>query len=211
MNTLENLGLIAVLRGITPDEVIAVSTILLNAGWGAIEITLNSPDAYHSLEILFNNFKGKCLIGAGTVLTPDDVKKIANIGLDFVISPNMHCDVIRETKKQGLLSIPGVFTPSEAFTALDCGADALKIFPGESINPAFIKAIRAVLPKKTVIYVTGGIDTNNMQTFLKAGANGFGIGGAVYKPKSVCDAIEKNAKNLSNAFANANGFGLNLE
>jgi 2-dehydro-3-deoxyphosphogalactonate aldolase len=211
MNTIKNLGLIAVLRGITPDEVIAVSTALLNAGWGAIEITLNSPDAYDSLEILFKNFKGKCLIGAGTVLCPDEVKKIADIGLDFVISPNMNCDVIRETKNQGLLSIPGIFTPSEAFTALDCGADALKIFPGESINPSFIKAIRAVLPPQTVIYVTGGIDTNNMQTFLKAGANGFGIGGSVYKPNLVCDTVEKNAKSLSNAFANANGFGLNLE
>ena len=216
INTLDNkLGLIAVLRGITPDEVISVGTALVNAGWGAIEVTLNSPNAYDSLRILHTHFKDKCLIGVGTVLTVDDVKRVADIGLDFVISPNMNPNVIRETKKQGLLSIPGILTPSEAFSALDAGADALKIFPGESINPAFIKAIRAVLPPHTVIYVTGGINTDNMQIFLKAGAHGFGIGGSVYKPHLPCDIVAQNAKNLSDAFANAKGnirgFGLSSE
>lgn len=201
MQNLNNIGLIAVLRGITPNDVIPVCTSILNAGWRAIEITLNSPNAYESLEILKLHFKGKCLVGAGTVLTVDDVKKIANIGLDFIISPNMNPSIIRATKDHNLISIPGVFTPSEAFDALDAGADALKIFPGESIKPAFIKAIRAVLPMQTPIYVTGGIDKNNMQEFLQAGVNGFGIGGSIYKPNMNIDMIEHNAKILLRHFS----------
>ena len=201
MQNLNNIGLIAVLRGITPNDVIPVCTSILNAGWRAIEITLNSPNAYESLEILKLHFKGKCLVGAGTVLTVDDVKKIANIGLDFIISPNMNPSIIRATKDHNLISIPGVFTPSEAFDALDAGADALKIFPGESIKPAFIKAIRAVLPIQTPIYVTGGIDRNSMQEFLQAGVNGFGIGSSIYKPNMPMDMIEHNAKILLKHFS----------
>jgi 2-dehydro-3-deoxyphosphogalactonate aldolase len=211
MKPIDITGLIAVLRGITPAEIVPVSQILCDTGWGAIEITLNSPNAYESLQILHKHFKHKCLIGAGTVLTVADVQKIADIGLDFIISPNMNRDVIRETKKQGLLSIPGVFTPTEAFDALDAGADALKIFPGESVTPAFIKAMRAVLPSQTMLYITGGIDTHNMQSFLQAGINGFGIGGSVYKPNLPFDIIEKNAKALCNAFVSSSEFGLNLE
>ena len=217
MELIKTKGLIAVLLGIIPTEVVPVSDILCDAGWGAIEITLNSPNAYESLQILHKHLKHKCLIGAGTVLTVTDVKKIADIGLDFIISPNMNRDVIRETKKHNLISIPGVFTPTEAFDALDAGADALKIFPGESVTPAFIKALRAVLPPQIMLYVTGGIDSNNMQSFLQAGVNGFGIGGSVYKPNLSYEIIEKNAQAISSAFVmrssdlSLSGFGLNLE
>lgn len=189
-----NSKLIAVLRGITPDEIIDVSNMIYQAGWGAIEVTLNSPDAFTSLQILHDNFKGKCLIGAGTVLTPDEVQKIAKIGLDFVISPNLDSDVIVETKKQGLISIPGIMTPSEAFNALKLGADALKIFPGECSSPSFVKAVRAVLPEQTQIFVTGGITPDNMPSFEYVGVNGFGIGGSLYKPNMLACQVLENAK-----------------
>lgn len=194
--TSSNTKLIAVLRGITPDQTVEVCTEIYNAGWSAIEITLNSPDAFKSLGILYKYFKGKCLIGAGTVLTSQEVQKVAEIGLDFIISPNLDTEIIQITKKNNLISIPGIATPTEAFTALKYGADALKIFPGECTSPSFIKAMRAVLPKETPIFVTGGITTDNIQAFIQAGTNGFGIGGSLYKNEYSIAQVKENAQNF---------------
>ena len=173
--------LIAILRGISPDAVIGVGQILYDAGWRCIEVPLNSPDPFTSIEMLQDHFGNDCLIGAGTVLTPNQVESVYKTGAKLIVSPNTDGDVIRQTKQAGMMSVSGCFTPTEAFDALKYGTDALKIFPGESVNPNHIKALRSVLPKKTLIYVTGGIDVGNMQGFYHAGANGFGFGGALYK------------------------------
>jgi 2-dehydro-3-deoxyphosphogalactonate aldolase len=180
--------LIAILRGISPDAVIGVGQILYDAGWRCIEVPLNSPDPFTSIEMLQEHFGTDCLIGAGTVLTPNQVESVYKTGAKLIVSPNTDADVIRQTKQAGMMSVAGCFTPTEAFDALKYGADALKIFPGESINPNHIKALRAVLPKQTPVYITGGIDAGNMQGFYNAGANGFGFGGALYKTdKSLAD------------------------
>lgn len=205
--SLHNAGLIAVLRGITPNEVVPVCDAILEGGWHAIEITLNSPDAFSSLETLAKHFKKRCLVGAGTVLTVPEVKKISDLGLDFVISPNLNRDVIAATKQAKMLSIPGVLTPSEAFSSLEAGADALKIFPGEAINPNYIKAIRSVLPSSTLLYVTGGITEHNIESFLKQRVSGFGIGGGLYKPNMMPQEVLKNALKYTSLFQNA----MNLE
>lgn len=180
--TIKDMPLVAILRGITPKEAGAVSDELVRSGMRLIEVTLNSPDWSESLEIIKSRHGDDIILGAGTVLTPDDVDRVQASGGQIIISPNMNVDVIKRTKELGMLSAPGCYTPSECFTALDAGADILKIFPADTLGPAFIKAISAVLPKGTPICPTGGVSVDTMQSFLDVGVYAMGIGSALYKP-----------------------------
>ena len=179
---LDQMPLVAILRGVTPDEVVAVGSSLIEAGISIIEVPLNSPEPYDSIKLLATEFGDEALIGAGTVLTAEQAQRVIAAGGKLVVSPNMNPAVIRTTKTLGGLSAPGCLTPTEAFTALDAGADAIKIFPAEMASPKVIKAMRAVLPPDAKLIIVGGVNADNMQDFLAAGANGFGIGSALFKP-----------------------------
>jgi len=179
---LDQMPLVAILRGVTPDEVVAVGSSLIEAGISIIEVPLNSPEPYDSISLLATEFGDKALIGAGTVLTAGQAQRVIAAGGKLVVSPNMNPAVIRTTKTLGGLSAPGCLTPTEAFTALDAGADAIKIFPAEMASPKVIKAMRAVLPPDAKLIIVGGVNADNMQDFLAAGADGFGIGSALFKP-----------------------------
>ena len=182
--------LIAILRGITPAESVAVSDALFEAGITIMEVTLNSPDAYESIRLIHQKHGDNIILGAGTVLTVDQVIKVKEAGGTLIISPNMNPDVIMETKKQGILSIPGCYTPTESFKALEMGADMIKIFPADTLGVKYINAIKAVLPKGTMICPTGGVDEHTIPNFVKADVTSMGLGSALYKagksPKDVC-------------------------
>jgi 2-dehydro-3-deoxyphosphogalactonate aldolase len=179
-SALERCPLIAILRGVRPDEVEAIATILIDAGFSMIEVPLNSPDPFDSIARLVA--KGGALIGAGTVLTQADVARLEAVGGALSISP--HCDtaLVAAAKTAGMISIPGIATPTEAFAALRAGADALKLFPAEAASPTVLKAMRAVLPSGTAVLPVGGINPDTMAPWRAAGAAGFGLGSALYKP-----------------------------
>lgn len=187
-DAMSRLPLLAILRGIPPEEAEAVTDALIASGFAIIEVPLNSPDPYSSIEMLAKKYGDRAIIGAGTVLRPSEVERVKAAGGTIIVSPNFSEKVVDATKKAGLISVPGVFTPTEAFAALEAGADALKIFPGDAISPKVVKALRAVLPAETQLVVTGGVGADNLGEFLNAGANGAGIGSALYKPgKSLAD------------------------
>lgn len=174
--------IIAILRGVTPAEVEAHAEALIAAGIVAIEVPLNSPDPYDSIGRLVDRFGDRAKIGAGTVLTPDEVARLAGIGARLVVSPNADAAVIRATRAAGMESCPGVLTPTECFAALAAGASALKLFPGSLVGPAGLAAIRAVLPPGTRTLAVGGAGAANFAEWAAAGATGFGIGAALYRP-----------------------------
>lgn len=178
----ERCPLVAILRGVWPHEVEAIGMALSEAGFSLIEIPLNSPDPFHSIERLATRLKGLAVIGAGTVLTPRQVRDAAQAGGRFMVSPNTSCAVISETAKVGLTSLPGCFTATEAFDAIDAGAHALKFFPAEAMSPPTLKALDAVLPREIPKLAVGGITAENMAPWIKAGAHGFGLGSALYSP-----------------------------
>ncbi len=182
-HALQSIPLVGILRGITPAEALAVGDSLVQTGWSLIEVPLNSPQPLESIAALANAFP-QALVGAGTVLTPEDVRNVQAAGGQLIVSPNFNADVVREAARLGLICLPGVMTASEAFAALEAGASGLKIFPAEMITPAVVKALRAVLPAACVVMPVGGITPDNMQPYFAAGANGFGIGSALYKPGS---------------------------
>ena len=175
-------SLIAIVRGITPDAVDAVGDALFDAGMLIIEVPLNSPDPLRSIERLAARFGDRALIGAGTVLQPEEVNLVAAAGARLVVSPNTNVAVIEAAVAAGLVSIPGYFTASDAFDALAAGATALKLFPAEGASPAMLKAQRAVFPKDVPVFVVGGIAPDNMRPWRDAGADGFGLGGGLYRP-----------------------------
>ena len=182
IETLDALPLIAILRGLTPDEAPAVGDALVEAGFRVLEVPLNSPRPLDSIRILAERYEGRALVGAGTVLTPEAARQVTEAKGRLIISPNMDPAVIAETRRLGLLSLPGVFTPTEAFAALSAGAHALKLFPAEIAGPAGLKALRAVLPPDTRLYAVGGVAPDTLAPWRRAGASGFGIGSALYKP-----------------------------
>jgi 2-dehydro-3-deoxyphosphogalactonate aldolase len=196
-------ALIAILRGVTPPDAHAVGQALIDAGITRIEVPLNSPNPFESIGILTDAFGAVAEIGAGTVLSPGDVGRVAEVGGRLIVSPNCDPEVIRETKALGLVSFPGVMTPSECFAALQAGADGLKIFPASLIGPAGLKAIRAVLPPGTQVYAVGGAGADNFGPWIAASADGFGIGTALYTPGLNAAEVAKRATRIVEAYDTA--------
>ena len=174
--------LVAILRGVKPQEAVAIGAALERQGMVIVEVPLNSPQPMESIALLAREFGERLLIGAGTVMTPDQVAEIATAGGRLIVTPHADAAIVRAAKQHGLLSVPGFFTPSEAFAMLAAGADALKLFPSEAASPAVLRALRAVLPAGTAVLPVGGIDPSNIAAWRAAGAAGFGIGSAIYKP-----------------------------
>ncbi len=181
-SVLETLPLVAILRGLKPDEAVEVGAALVAAGFRCLEVPLNSPQPLDSIRRLRDALGDRAIVGAGTVLSPRAVQEVADAGGQIIISPNSNPDVIAATKAAGLISFPAFFTPTEAFAAIDAGADALKLFPAETAGPATLKAIKAVLPPAVPVFPVGGVDPRNLAAWRAAGANGFGLGSALYKP-----------------------------
>ena len=195
-----NRNLIAILRGLHPKEAIPIGQALIDAGIDCIEVPLNSPDPLDSIKALADAFGDKALIGAGTVLTPDQVDAVADVDGRLIVSPNLDLDVIAHTKARGLQSWPGVFTASECFAALKAGADGLKIFPAFQMGSAGLKALRDVLPPEAQVFAVGGVGAGDLAEWRAVGTDGFGIGGALYKPGMSADDINDRAKALVEAY-----------
>ena len=193
-------NIIAILRGVRPYEVVEITGVLLGCGITKIEVPLNSPDPFESIAAIVQEFDDHAIIGAGTVLTVSDVGLIRDVGGKIVVSPNCDPEVISATKSAGLVSYPGVMTPSECFTALRLGADGLKFFPANLIGPAGMKAIRAVLPKATEVLAVGGAGPKNFAEWKEAGADGFGIGSALYKPGYSAMDVQSRAKHIVSVY-----------
>jgi 2-dehydro-3-deoxyphosphogalactonate aldolase len=195
--------LIAILRGIQPTEVHDITPALIDAGITKIEVPLNSPEPFHSIEKMVNAFGSDATIGAGTVLHEDEVKTLANIGCQMVISPNANPDVITATKNAGMLSYPGVFTVTECFNALNNGADGLKFFPAFKLGLDGFNALKAVLPKTAKTYAVGGVVAPDFHVWKAAGVTGFGVGSNLYKPGMSVAEIASNAAILVAAYDTA--------
>ena len=188
---LDPLPLVAVLRGISPEEVDPVADALVGAGFRILEVPLNSPRPYDSIRRLADAHGASCLVGAGTVLRVEDVARVREAGGRVVVMPHADLAVIREAKRQGMVCIPGVATPTEAFAALEAGADALKMFPAEAIPPAALRAWRAVLPKDALVFAVGGMKPDNLDAYWAAGASGFGTGSNLYKPGTPAGVVRE--------------------
>jgi 2-dehydro-3-deoxyphosphogalactonate aldolase len=199
--------LIAILRGIRPSEAPAHAEALIAAGITLIEVPLNSPDPFESVASLVQRFGDRATIGAGTVLDTTAVSRLAEIGARMVVSPNCDTSVIAATRAAGLASYPGVLTPSECFAALGAGATALKIFPSIVLGTAGLRAIRAVLPPETKVYTVGGADASNFGDWFAAGATGFGIGTALYRPGQSPEETAAAAARVVAAYDAARGTG----
>ncbi|MDO8386759.1 MAG: 2-dehydro-3-deoxy-6-phosphogalactonate aldolase [Polaromonas sp.] len=197
---LENLPLVAILRGLRPDEALPVGQALLGAGWRLIEVPLNSPQPLQSIEVMAATLP-TALVGAGTVLSAAQVRDVHAAGGELVVSPNFDADVVREAVRLGMVCLPGVMTATEAFAALQAGATGLKLFPAEMITPAVVKALRAVLPGPTLLLPVGGITAGNMAAYRAAGASGFGIGSALYAPGVTPGDVADNAMKFMTAYA----------
>ncbi|SEL60083.1 2-keto-3-deoxy-phosphogalactonate aldolase [Pseudoxanthomonas sp. GM95] len=201
---LQPLPLVAILRGLTPQDALAVGTALVDAGFRTLEVPLNSPDPLQSIGLLAEAFGDRCLVGAGTVMTPAQVRDIARVGGKLIVMPHADTVVISEAKAAGLVCAPGVSTMTEAFAALAAGADALKLFPAEQLPPPVLKAWLSVLPKGTALLPVGGITPDNMGAYRKAGASGFGIGSALYTPGLDAAEVGRRAHAFINAWNETN-------
>lgn len=189
---LDQCPLVAIIRGVTPDEVDAIGDAIYEGGIRIIEVPLNSPDPLESIERLAARFGDRMLVGAGTVLDHGDVDRVRDMGGRIIVSPDTNIEVIAAAAAAGMVASPGYFTPSEAFAAIRAGATALKLFPAEGAAPAVLKAQLAVLPKEVPVLAVGGITPDNMRPWLDAGASGFGLGGGLYKPgQNAAETLEK--------------------
>jgi len=195
------LPLIAVLRGISPSEIPSISSALTDSGFRILEVPLNSPNPFESIKLLADNLGDRCLTGAGTVFKVADVARVAEAGGRLIVMPHADVAIIREAKRLGLVCAPGVATMTEAFAALDAGADGLKMFPAELLSPAVLKAWRAVLPKDALVFAVGGIRPDNMAPYWDVGANGFGSGSNLYKPGAPAEEVRKGAAAYAAGFA----------
>jgi 2-dehydro-3-deoxyphosphogalactonate aldolase len=186
--------LVAILRGIKPDEVAPIGAALIDAGFSIIEIPLNSPDPYTSIARLAHQFGDLALIGAGTVLTPTQVNDVNAAGGRIIVMPHADTDVIRAAKAARMVSLPGFSTPTEAFAAIHAGADGLKLFPAEAAPPNVLKAMKAVIPADMPVLPVGGISPDRMEAYFQAGAAGFGLGSALYKPGDTAEQVSVAAR-----------------
>ncbi len=199
---ISQMPLVAVLRGITPTDAVAVADALVGAGFCFMEVTLNSPDWQQSLRLINEAHGDNIVLGAGTVLSPDDVDEVRSAGGRVIISPNMDVDVIARTKQLDMLSVPGCCTPTECFQALYAGADILKIFPADTLGVPFIKAVTAVLPANTRLCPTGGVSADNLGDYFAAGVFAAGMGSSLYKAGKSPAEIAKSAGEIVSAFRN---------
>lgn len=198
---LAQLPLVAILRGIRPEEVEPAADALVEAGFRLIEVPLNSPDPLASIEKLARRVGDAAIVGAGTVLTTAQVAQVQDAGGAMIVSPNTDVAVIAESARRNMVSLPGYFTPTEAFAALAAGASGLKLFPAEAATPAVVKAQRAVLPKDVPLLAVGGIAPDNMAPWRQAGADGFGLGSALYRAGATTEEIAANARAFAKAWA----------
>lgn len=198
---LQQLPLVAILRGITPEEVVPVARVLSAAGFRVIEVPLNSPRPFETIRLLSDSLDHDHLVGAGTVTRVDQVGEVAAAGGRVIVMPHGDAAVVRAAKGTGLYCVPGVATPTEAFAALAAGADALKLFPAEMLPPVALKAMRAVLPREALVLPVGGITPDAMGEYLAAGASGFGLGSALYRPGADAAEVERSARAFTDAWA----------
>ena len=194
--------LIAILRGITPLEAESVSDVLIEAGISIIEVPLNSPQPFETIERMVKFHGANGVFGAGTVLKEYDVYRVQEVGGQIIVSPNLNTLVIKKTKELNMYSIPGVFTATECFDALDSGADALKFFPASLLKEENFKALNAVLPENTISIAVGGIGENTFPSWLKVNINGFGLGSSLYKPGMLVEEIKLKAENIVKFYDN---------
>ncbi len=197
--TLSEFPLVAILRGLTPDNAIAIGGVLVEAGFRIIEVPLNSPQPFVSIERLAKTYSD-AMIGAGTVLDPHDVDRVRDAGGRLIVMPHSDAAVIARARELGLSCTPGVATPTEGFAALKAGADAVKLFPAEAMPPPVVKAWRAVFPKDTLFLPVGGIKPDTMRGFVEAGANGFGLGSALFTPSLSAGEVARNARRFAEAW-----------
>jgi 2-dehydro-3-deoxyphosphogalactonate aldolase len=196
---LSDCPLVAIIRGVTPEEVVGVGEAILSAGIHIIEVPLNSPHPFESIDRLSKALGDRALVGAGTVLDTLSVARVKDAGGRLIVAPNTNAQVIAAAVQAGMVAAPGYFTPSEAFTALDAGAQALKLFPAEGATPSSLKAQRAVLPKEVPVLVVGGVKPEDMTKWREAGANGFGLGSGLYVPGRAPDDVHARAKSYVEA------------
>lgn len=199
-DALAECGLIAILRGLDPEEAVAIGEALCAAGIRILEVPLNSPDPFRSIQALAKAAKGRFVVGAGTVTEPQQVDLLHAAGGTLCVSPDCHAPVVARALELGLTPVPGVFTPTEAFSALRAGAKHLKLFPAEAASPSTLKAWRAVLPRTVQVLPVGGIDAGSMTEWVAAGAAGFGIGSSLYKPGLTPQQASSNANQLVSAW-----------
>lgn len=202
-HTLRRKPLVAILRGITPAEAVGVARALCDAGLNCLEVPLNSPQPLESIAAIRAAFGDMLFAGAGTVLSPDDVARAADAGAQFIVSPNTDTDVIGASRQRGLETLPGFFTATEALLAAKAGADALKLFPAEIAHPAHLRALKAVLPHDLPVFAVGGISAASIAEWRAAGAAGFGVGGALYRPGEQPASVGRKAAALVAAFSKA--------
>lgn len=197
---LKSSPVVAIIRGVKPEEAIAVAETMYEAGIRIIEVPLNSPDPFTSIKNIVHALGDKMTVGAGTVITKEQVQKLKEAGGEIVVSPNMNPEIIKETKKLGMLSYPGVMTASECFAAIEAGADGLKLFPADVVGMGFIKAVKVVLPKNIPILAVGGVNENNIHEWLANGADGFGLGSSIYKAEMSLEEISRRCQKIMNCF-----------
>lgn len=197
------LPLVAILRGLEPERAVAIAQVLIDAGIELIEVPMNSPEPLRSIAAIIEAFDARAMIGAGTVMSVNTVDDLAQLGASLIVAPNYDDRVIARADSLGMLALPGVLTPTEMFAAIESGAAGLKIFPAELFSSAAVKAVRAVLPPELPVFVVGGVNAGNMADYLRAGATGFGLGSALFKPGKPVEDVAADAREIVAAFRTA--------